>query len=74
VLSSNLELIKKIAATISPIALAVIWTAWPKWALDIQDSEDTASPLGVAFGQTLELNVASTGRYNTIPVVNDDIR
>ena len=58
-----------IAVAVTLIAIAAIWTAWPsKFVLAIQDSEDRPSPLAVAFGQTIYLNVANTGNENAIPV------
>lgn len=61
---------KVIALIIAMIALAAIWMALPmSGVLAIQDSEDMPSPIGIAFGQTLYLNVANTGSRDAIPVV-----
>ena len=51
-------------------ALVVLWTGRPApRVLAFQDSEDKPSPIGIAFGQTLYLNVANTGATEAIPVV-----
>lgn len=51
------------------VALALIWLERPvSRVLAFQDSEDKPSPMGVAFGQTLYLNVANTGNDNAVPV------
>ena len=58
------------AVIIAVLALAAVWSARPdSKVLAIQDSEDKPSPLGIAFGQTLYLNVANTGAAGAIPVV-----
>lgn len=65
-LSTQLKLLTLIVAV---FAAAAIWSAWPgRGVLALQDSEDKPSPMGVAFGQTLFLNVANTGDRNAIPV------
>jgi hypothetical protein len=57
------------ALVVALVALAAIWIERPaSRVLAIQDSEDKPSPLGVAFGQSLFLNVANTGARNPIPV------
>src|SRR5262245_15308381 len=57
-----------IGLVIAIIALAS-WMVRPaRMVLAIQDSEDMPSPIGVAFGQTLYLNVANTGTGHAIPV------
>lgn len=59
-------LIALVAAT---IALAASWSERPgSRVLAIQDSEDFPSPIGIASGQTLFLNVAHTGSGDPIPV------
>ena len=58
-----------IALIIAMVAPAAFWLARPaSRVLAIQDSEDKPSPLGVAVGQTLFLNVANIGVENAIPV------
>lgn len=60
------KLISLITAT---LAAAAIWIAWPaSWVQAVQDSEEKPSPMGIAVGQTLYLNVANTGRRNAIPI------
>jgi hypothetical protein len=47
----------------------VIWNAWPASLVRaFQDSEDKPSPMGIAFGQTLYLNVANTGTGDAVPI------
>ena len=59
-----------IALVIAIVALAAIWSERPaSRVLAIEDSEEKPSPMGVAFGQTLYLNVANTGAGDAIPVV-----
>jgi hypothetical protein len=51
------------------VALALIWAERPaSRVLAIQDSEDMPSPIGIASGQTLYLNVSNTGSGDQIPV------
>ena len=58
-----------IASVIAIIALAASWAGWPAArVLAIQDSEDKPSPLSIAFGQTLQLNVANVSRGDAIAV------
>ena len=58
-----------IALLLAAIALAAIWSERPaSGVLAIQDSEDRPSPLGIASGQTLFLNVSNTGSDDPIPV------
>jgi len=60
---------KLVGLAICLIAITAIWTAWPpQMVFAFQDSEEKPSPLGVAFGQTLYLNVANTGNENAVPV------
>ena len=60
------KLLNLITATLAAVA---IWTAWPASLVRaLQDSEDKPSPMGIAFGQTLYLNVANTGSGNAIPI------
>ena len=61
--------VKVVGLILGMVALAVIWAERPQsGVLAIQDSEDRPSPLGVASGQTLFLNVANTGSGDPIPV------
>lgn len=61
---------KLTALTIAMIALAAIWMERPaSRVLAIQDSEDKPSPIAIAFGQTLYVNVANTGDRDAIPIV-----
>jgi hypothetical protein len=58
-----------IAVVITTVSLAAVWSEHPtNRVLAIQDSEDFPSPLGIAAGQTLFLNVANTGSGDPIPV------
>ena len=51
------------------VALALIWAERPASRVQaIQDSEDMPSPISIAFGQTLYLNVSNTGSGDPIPV------
>ena len=58
-----------IGVVIVMLALGLIWSERPaSGVLAIQDSEDRPSPLGIASGQTLFLNVSNTGSCAPIPV------
>ena len=51
------------------VALALIWSEHrASRVLAIQDSEDRPSPISIAFGQSLYLNVSNTGSGDPIPV------
>ena len=55
--------------TIAIITAVAIWGERPATrVLAIQDSEDKPSPLSIALGQSLYLNVSNTGRGDPIPV------
>jgi hypothetical protein len=60
---------KRFAVALALAALAASWAAWPAgrvWA--IQDSEDMPSPISIAAGQTLQLNVANASSGDPIQV------
>jgi hypothetical protein len=60
---------KPFAVVIALVAAAALWTAWPaSHVLALQDSEDMPSPISIAFGQTLQLNVANASSGDSIPV------
>ena len=51
------------------VGLALIWSERSaSRVLAIQDVENMPSPIGIAFGQTLYLNVSNTGSGDPIPV------
>lgn len=59
----------QITLALAIIVFAVLWTERPaNRVLAIQDSEDRPSPLAIAFGQSLFLNVANVGTEDAIPV------
>ena len=58
-----------ISLALAIIALSVIWSERPANSVfAIQDSEDRPSPLAIAFGQSLFLNVANVGSEDPVPI------
>jgi hypothetical protein len=65
----NLSPLSQITLALAIIASALIWAERPaNRVFAIQDSEDKPSPLAIAFGQSLFLNVANVGSEDPIPI------
>lgn len=60
---------KLMSVVIAAGMLVTIWTARPApHVLAFQDEEDMPSPISIAIGQTLQLNVANTSSGDPIPI------